>query len=35
METQGVGTTPEKFEMGLKEGTIVGHIGFLQSIGMI
>jgi len=35
METQGVGTTPEEFEKGLKEGTIVGHIGFPQSIGMI
>jgi len=35
METQGVGTTPEEFEEGLKEGTIVGHIGFPQSIAMI
>ncbi|MFN4200483.1 MAG: 2,4-diaminopentanoate dehydrogenase [Fervidobacterium gondwanense] len=35
METQGVGTTPEQFEEGLKKGTIVGHIGFPQSIAMI
>lgn len=35
METQGVGTTPEEFEEGLKSGTIVGHIGFQQSIAMI
>ena len=35
METQGVGTTPEQFKAGLKNGTIVGHIGFRQSIKMI
>ncbi|ANQ53836.1 dihydrodipicolinate reductase [Thermosipho affectus] len=35
METQGVGTTPEEFEEGLKTGKIVGHIGFPQSIMMI
>lgn len=35
METQGVGTTPEEFEEGLKSGKIVGHIGFPQSIIMI
>ncbi len=35
METQGVGTTVEQFEEGLKKGTIVGHIGFPQSIMMI
>ena len=35
METQGVGTTPEEFEEGLKNGKIVGHIGFEQSIHMI
>ncbi|QTA38718.1 NADP-binding protein [Thermosipho ferrireducens] len=35
METQGVGTTPEEFEEGLKSGKIVGHIGFPQSIMMI
>lgn len=35
MRTQGVGTTPEEFERGLKEGSIVGHIGFQQSINMI
>jgi 4-hydroxy-tetrahydrodipicolinate reductase len=35
METQGVGTTPQEFNEGLKKGTIVGHIGFQQSIRMI
>ncbi|MBP5468161.1 MAG: NADP-binding protein [Candidatus Riflebacteria bacterium] len=35
METQGVGTTPEAFYAGLKDGSIVGHIGFPESITMI
>ncbi len=35
MKTQGVGTTVEDFEKGIKDGTIVGHIGFKQSIPMI
>ncbi len=35
METQGVGSTPEEFEAGLKDGSIVGHIGFPESIKMI
>ncbi len=35
METQGVGTTVEQFNEGLKKGTIVGHIGFPESIRMI
>ncbi|SHF14660.1 4-hydroxy-tetrahydrodipicolinate reductase [Marinitoga hydrogenitolerans DSM 16785] len=35
METQGVGTTVEEFEEGIKTGKIVGHIGFEQSIYMI
>ena len=35
MRTQGVGTTPEEFEAGLKSGDIVGHIGFQESIKMI
>lgn len=35
METQGVGTTPEEFEKGVKEGSIVGHIGFPESVKMI
>ncbi|MFD3156436.1 2,4-diaminopentanoate dehydrogenase [Haloimpatiens sp. FM7330] len=35
MKTQGVGTTKEEFEKGIKNGTIVGHIGFRQSIPMI
>jgi 4-hydroxy-tetrahydrodipicolinate reductase len=35
MRTQGVGTTPEQFRKGLENGSIVGHIGFKQSIWMI
>lgn len=35
MKTQGVGTTVEEFEEGIKNGSIVGHIGFQQSIPMI
>lgn len=35
MKTQGVGTTVEDFKKGLKEGSIVGHIGFNESITMI
>ncbi|MFA5479364.1 MAG: 2,4-diaminopentanoate dehydrogenase [Candidatus Muiribacteriota bacterium] len=35
MKTQGVGTTKEEFEKGIKSGDIVGHIGFPESISMI
>ena len=35
MKTQGVGTTLEEFKKGLKNETIVGHIGFKQSIPMV
>ncbi len=35
MRTQGVGTSVEEFEKGIKSGKIVGHIGFRQSISMI
>ncbi|MGB4434657.1 MAG: 2,4-diaminopentanoate dehydrogenase [Defluviitoga tunisiensis] len=35
MQTQGVGSTPEEFEKGIRNGSIVGHIGFEQSIDMI
>ncbi len=35
METQGVGITPEQFAAGIKDGSIVGHIGFPESIRMI
>jgi 4-hydroxy-tetrahydrodipicolinate reductase len=35
MKTQGVGATVEEFESGIKDGSIVGHIGFQQSIPMI
>lgn len=35
MRTQGVGTTPDEFKRGLENGTIVGHIGFPESMAMI
>ncbi len=35
MTTQGVGTSPEEFEAGLEAGTIVGHVGFPESMGLI
>ena len=35
MSTQGVGTTVEEFERGVADGTIVGHIGFPESIHLI
>ncbi len=35
MRTQGVGTTPEAFRAGVADGTIVGHVGFPESIHMI
>ncbi|MBZ9635700.1 2,4-diaminopentanoate dehydrogenase [Clostridium sp. FP1] len=35
MRTQGVGLTIEEFEAGIENGSIVGHIGFAQSIPMI
>lgn len=35
MRTQGVGTTPEEFARGLETGTIVGHVGFPESMLLI
>lgn len=35
LKSQGVGLTPEAFQRGLEEGTVVGHIGFPQSLHMI
>lgn len=35
LRTQGVGLTPEAFEQGLRDGSVAGHFGFPQSIGMI
>ncbi len=35
MSTQGVGLSPEEFEDGIEKGSIVGHVGFAQSIPMI
>lgn len=35
MTSQGVGTTVEQFERGVADGSIVGHIGFPESINLI
>jgi 4-hydroxy-tetrahydrodipicolinate reductase len=35
LASQGVGLTPEDFQNGVKDGTVVGHIGFPESIHMI
>jgi hypothetical protein len=35
MKTQGVGTTVAEFEAGVADGSIVGHIGFPESIHLI
>ncbi len=35
LNIQGVGLTPEAFQRGLEEGSVVGHFGFEQSIQMI
>lgn len=35
MATQGVGISPEQFKKGIENNTIVGHIGFKQSICLI
>jgi len=35
MNSQGVGTTPEEFKAGIADGSIVGHVGFPESINMI
>jgi len=35
MASQGVGTTVEQFERGIADGSIVGHIGFQESVGLI
>jgi len=35
MEEQGVGVTAKEFEDGIKDGSIAGHVGFAESVGMI
>lgn len=35
MMSQGVGTTVEQFNAGIADGSIVGHIGFQESINLI
>jgi 4-hydroxy-tetrahydrodipicolinate reductase len=35
LNTQGVGITPKEFEEGKRDGTVVGHFGFPESISMI
>lgn len=35
MEEQGVGLSPSGFEEGVQNGTLSGHVGFNESVGMI
>jgi len=35
LRTQGIGLTPAAFRKGLADGSVVGHVGFIQSIHMI
>jgi len=35
LNSQGVGITPEAFRTGVRDGSIVGHFGFPESIAMI
>lgn len=35
MEEQGVGITVEEFNRGVEDGTLAGHVGFHESVGMI
>ncbi|MCR5662436.1 MAG: NADP-binding protein [bacterium] len=35
MEEQGVGLTVEAFNKGCADGTLAGHVGFAESVGMI
>jgi 2,4-diaminopentanoate dehydrogenase len=35
MEEQGVGITVKAFEDGVKDGSLAGHVGFAESVGMI
>lgn len=35
LNSQGVGITPEAFRAGVKDGSVVGHFGFPESIAMI
>lgn len=35
MEEQGVGLTVEAFEKGVNDGSLAGHVGFAESVGMI
>lgn len=35
MEEQGVGRSPEAFAAGIEDGSLAGHVGFPESVGMI
>lgn len=35
LSSQGVGLTPEEFDLGVRAGTVVGHVGFPQSAQLI
>jgi 4-hydroxy-tetrahydrodipicolinate reductase len=35
LQAQGVGMAPDAFERGVRDGTVIGHVGFTQSMHMI
>lgn len=35
LSTQGVGTTPDQFQAGIADGSIVGHVGFPESVRLV
>ena len=35
MEEQGVGLSVKAFEQGVEDGSLAGHVGFAESVGMI
>lgn len=35
MVEQGIGMTPESFDLGIQDGSLAGHVGFAESAGMI
>jgi 2,4-diaminopentanoate dehydrogenase len=35
LRAQGVGLSPEAFRAGVADGSVVGHVGFSESIGMV
>jgi len=35
MKEQGIGITPEQFDLGVRDGSLAGHVGFHESAAMI